>query len=137
MLSIQLERVAFAYSDAIPLLADIDIHIHRGFTGIVGENGAGKSTLLRLVAGELSPTAGRIIVEPRDAVVAFCAQGVSALGDDVRALADADDAGAGRWRGLLDLGPHELARWDTLSPGERRRWQLGAALARDPVHTQA
>jgi ATPase subunit of ABC transporter with duplicated ATPase domains len=132
VLSIQLERVAFAYSDAIPLLADIDIHIHRGFTGIVGENGAGKSTLLRLVAGELSPTAGRIIVEPRDATIAFCAQGVSALGDDVRALAEADDAGTGRWRGLLDLSPEELARWDTLSPGERRRWQLGAALARDP-----
>jgi ATPase subunit of ABC transporter with duplicated ATPase domains len=132
MHSIQLERVAFAYSDAIPLLADIALHLHRGFTGIVGENGAGKSTLLRLVAGELAPTAGRVIVEPRDAIIAVCAQGVSTLADDVRALADADDAVAGRWRGLLDLSPWELERWDTLSPGERRRWQLGAALARDP-----
>ncbi len=132
MHSIQLERVAFAFSDAVPLLADVDLHLHRGFTGIVGENGAGKTTLVRLIAGELAPRAGRITIEPRDAVVAICAQGVSALASDVRALADADDAIAGRWRGLLDLAPEELARWDTLSAGERRRWQLGAALARDP-----
>jgi ATPase subunit of ABC transporter with duplicated ATPase domains len=132
MTSIQLERVAFAYSDAVPLLADIDVHLHRGFTGIVGENGAGKTTLARLIAGELAPSAGRVTIEPRDAVIAICAQGVGTLGDDVRALAEADDASAGRWRGLLALVPEELARWDTLSAGERRRWQLGAALARDP-----
>ena len=26
----------------------------------------------------------------------------------------------------------DLARWETLSPGERRRWQLGAALHAEP-----
>ncbi|HEU4615058.1 MAG TPA: ATP-binding cassette domain-containing protein, partial [Kofleriaceae bacterium] len=26
----------------------------------------------------------------------------------------------------------QLARWDTLSPGERRRWQIGAALSAEP-----
>ena len=132
MHSIQLERVAFAYSDAVPLLADVDVHVHRGFTGIVGENGAGKTTLVRLIAGELEPTAGRVLVEPRGARVAVCAQGVTALADDVRTLADAEDAAAGRWRGLLDLAPAEIARWETLSAGERRRWQPGAALASEP-----
>src|SRR4051812_44242871 len=132
MHSIKLERVAFAYSDAVPLLADIDVHLRRGATGVVGENGAGKSTLVRLIAGELRPTAGRIVVEPRGAIIAVCAQGVAALDDDVRALAGADDAEAGRWRSVLELVPDQLARWDTLSPGERRRWQLGAAVARAP-----
>jgi ATPase subunit of ABC transporter with duplicated ATPase domains len=32
----------------------------------------------------------------------------------------------------LRLQPDDLARWSTLSPGERKRWQLGAALAREP-----
>jgi ATPase subunit of ABC transporter with duplicated ATPase domains len=132
MHSIKLERVAFAYSDAVPLLADVDVHLRRGATGIVGENGAGKSTLVRLIAGELRPTAGRIVIEPRGAIIATCAQGVAALDDDVRALAAADDVDAGRWRSVLELVPDELERWDTLSPGERRRWQLGAAIARAP-----
>jgi ATPase subunit of ABC transporter with duplicated ATPase domains len=132
MLSIQLERAAFAYSDAVPLLADVDVHLTRGFTGIVGENGAGKSTLLRLIGGELAPTSGRVILEPRDAAIACSAQGVDELAADVRVLAERDDASAGRWRGVLALEPGELSRWPTLSPGERRRWQLGAALAREP-----
>ena len=28
--------------------------------------------------------------------------------------------------------PTALERWSTLSPGERKRWQIGAALAREP-----
>jgi ATPase subunit of ABC transporter with duplicated ATPase domains len=35
-------------------------------------------------------------------------------------------------RAELALDPEELARWRTLSPGERKRWQVGAALADDP-----
>src|SRR5262249_11228002 len=132
MHSIKLERLAFGYSDAVPLLADVDVHLQRGFTGVVGENGAGKSTLVRLIAGELTPSGGRILVEPRDAVTAVCPQGVAALDDDVRALAGAGDAEARRWRSVLGLVPDELARWNTLSPGERRRWQLGSSLVRAP-----
>jgi heme exporter protein A len=36
----------------------------RGLLAVTGPNGAGKSTLLRLVAGLLTPTAGRIAVDP-------------------------------------------------------------------------
>lgn len=34
--------------------------------------------------------------------------------------------------GRLGVEAHSVGRWDTLSPGERKRWQLGAALASDP-----
>ncbi|MBC5833837.1 ABC-F family ATP-binding cassette domain-containing protein [Flavobacterium sp. F372] len=32
--------------------------------GIIGANGAGKSTFLKIIAGEMDPTAGRVILEP-------------------------------------------------------------------------
>jgi ATPase subunit of ABC transporter with duplicated ATPase domains len=34
--------------------------------------------------------------------------------------------------GRLAIDPASLHRWETLSPGERKRWQLGAALASEP-----
>ena len=32
--------------------------------GIIGANGAGKSTFLKIIAGEIDPTSGRVILEP-------------------------------------------------------------------------
>ena len=37
--------------------------IGHGRTGLVGRNGAGKSTLLRLIAGELTPASGDLVVQ--------------------------------------------------------------------------
>ena len=123
MSSIRVERLSFAYSDSISLLSDVELHVGRGFTGIVGENGAGKSTLLRLITSSLAPTAGRVAIEPADALVASCPQDVIAP-----PVHDVE----GRLRGRLGLTDDQLARWDTLSPGERRRWQIGAALSVAP-----
>jgi ATPase subunit of ABC transporter with duplicated ATPase domains len=132
MPSVRAERLAFAHHDAVPILAGVDLHLPEGFTGVVGENGAGKSTLLRLVAGDLAPTGGRVRVLPEGARVVRCPQEVDAPTAEVLALAAAEDAAARRWSGLLHLRPGDLERWATLSPGERRRWQVAAALARDP-----
>ncbi len=41
-------------------LNPVEIH------AVIGPNGAGKTTLLSMLAGELSPTAGRIRLEPQD-----------------------------------------------------------------------
>jgi ABC-type cobalamin/Fe3+-siderophores transport system ATPase subunit len=39
----------------------------RSLTCLVGPNGAGKTTLLRILAGELSPTSGRFLIDDTDA----------------------------------------------------------------------
>jgi ATPase subunit of ABC transporter with duplicated ATPase domains len=39
---------------------------------------------------------------------------------------------AARIRGRLALDPAAIARWTSLSLGERKRWQIGAALVETP-----
>jgi predicted CXXCH cytochrome family protein len=51
-------------------------------------------------------------------------------GPDVEA--ERGDGDARRLRAQLDLDPEALPRWSALSPGQRKRWQVGASLAREP-----
>ncbi|XXX76522.1 ATP-binding cassette domain-containing protein [Sorangium sp. So ce134] len=132
MSSLRAHRLSFAYSDASPILTDVDLCLTPGWYGIVGPNGAGKTTLLRLFAGDLEPDAGSLRVDPRGATIAVCPQAVEHADAAIRALAEAEDGLARRLRGELLLDPAELERWATLSPGERKRWQIGAALAAEP-----
>ncbi|MGA8890964.1 MAG: ATP-binding cassette domain-containing protein, partial [Anaeromyxobacteraceae bacterium] len=133
MSSIRLERLAFRHADAVPLFTRADAHLPAGWTAVVGENGAGKTTLLRLVEGSLVPTAGTVRVLPEGARVVLCPQETgTAPGPDALLLARRHDGEARRLTGLLRLDPGALSRFATLSPGVRKRWQVGAALAREP-----
>ncbi|MBI2395747.1 MAG: ABC-F family ATP-binding cassette domain-containing protein [Deltaproteobacteria bacterium] len=132
MPSVRLSRVCFAFSDFVPILVDVDLALQSGFTAVVGANGVGKTTLLRLIAGELRPDEGTVRVEPYGARVVTCAQEIAALEPAIASLAERDDGAAREIRARLRLDPPTIARFDTLSPGERKRWQIGAALAREP-----
>ena len=132
MVSIQSSRLSFAYSDRVPLITGVTVHLTAGWTALVGANGAGKTTFLRLVAGELEPEEGQIRIEPPAARIELCRQSVERLDPVIRAFAAAWDGTAERLKGRLRLQPDDLERWPTLSPGERRRWQIGAALAAQP-----
>ncbi|MFK4836753.1 ABC-F family ATP-binding cassette domain-containing protein [Microbacterium sp. ZW T2_14] len=55
-----LDRVSFTWADGTVALADVSGSFGTGHTGLVGRNGSGKSTLLRLIAGDLTPSAGHI-----------------------------------------------------------------------------
>jgi ATPase subunit of ABC transporter with duplicated ATPase domains len=132
VLSIDLSRVYFAHSSAVPLISDLSLRLEAGWTGVVGPNGSGKTSLLALLAGEYVPDAGVLRLHPRGLSVRLCSQTVETLGDDVRAFAVAQGGGAERLRGELALEPAALARWESLSPGERKRWQVGAALHAEP-----
>lgn len=123
-----LRNVSFAFPAAPPLLEGVDLSLGPGFTAIVGPNGAGKTTLLRLLSGEFVPDRGSLELPPRAHVV-LCAQACDARID--MAFAERTDGAAQRLRQQLGLRPHALAR-GALSPGERRRWQIGAALGAEP-----
>lgn len=132
MSSIRAHEVGFAYDASSSLFEDVSFHLTSGWTGLVGANGAGKTTLLRLITGELQPAAGQLKREPKDARVVVCEQRVELASDALTSFAWAGDGLARRLHGRLRLEPTQLDRWPTLSPGERKRWQLGAALWSEP-----
>ncbi|MBM3523784.1 MAG: ABC transporter ATP-binding protein [Alphaproteobacteria bacterium] len=54
------------YHDVFWALHDVSVRVgHRQRLGIIGPNGSGKTTLLRILAGNLTPTSGRVRVNGR------------------------------------------------------------------------
>ncbi|MEJ7729983.1 MAG: ATP-binding cassette domain-containing protein [Polyangiaceae bacterium] len=133
MVALRFVGVSFSFHDAVPMLVGVSLHLGEGWYGLVGANGAGKSTLLSLVAGQRTPDEGKVLLEPRDALVRLVPQTVELCAPAVVDFARRDDAVARRTRAELRLQPGDLARWPSLSPGERKRWQIGAALADEPA----
>jgi ATPase subunit of ABC transporter with duplicated ATPase domains len=132
MTALHLDHLSFSYTSAVPVVDDVSVHIGEGWTGVVGPNGAGKTTLLRLITGDLTADSGNVTTDPRDGLMVMVDQNVDETGAAVERLARATDRVARRSMGALRLDPAELWRWETLSPGERKRWQLAAALAVEP-----
>jgi len=64
---VRLEHVSFSYGPGGGAVTNISAHFPPGsFSVIVGRNGSGKSTLAQLMAGLLSPSDGRVIVDGVD-----------------------------------------------------------------------
>jgi ATPase subunit of ABC transporter with duplicated ATPase domains len=132
MPAVHLHDVSFHYTSAVPVLSDVALSLGTGWIGVVGANGAGKTTLLRLIDGSLAPSAGSVVLDPGDGVVVHCPQTADTIDPNIAALAEARDGAAHSLLGRLELDRRDLERWRTLSPGERKRWQIGGALYRDP-----
>ncbi len=131
-ITLRLVRVDFAYRESVSILSGVSLDLGPGWTAVVGPNGGGKTTLLRLLAGELRPGAGAIERHPPSALVHLCHQRVDDAGGGLADLAASWERAAIRLRARLDLEPKTLQRWATLSPGQRKRWQIGAALHARP-----
>ncbi|HET8938956.1 MAG TPA: ABC-F family ATP-binding cassette domain-containing protein, partial [Polyangiales bacterium] len=59
---IRLEGLAKSYGDHT-VLGHVNLKVQRGERiGIIGVNGAGKTTLLRMIAGEIEPSDGKIVI---------------------------------------------------------------------------
>lgn len=120
------EQVDFVYeTSSQPIVAGLTAHFPYGWTGVAGANGTGKTTILRLATGELKPRKGQVTIA-RPAL--YCAQRTDTPPAKFGALLDATDGDAGAVRGRLGVEQDWLARWCTLSHGERKRAQIATAL---------
>jgi lipooligosaccharide transport system ATP-binding protein len=132
----------------------VDLVCHPGQVhGLLGPNGAGKTTTLRMLYGFLTPDAGAIRVEGRDArrdltsvkrLIGVCTQDDTFDGDftveqnlriAARYFRPRPVALGERVGELLDrfeLRPHARAKPETLSGGYRRRLMLARATVHRP-----
>lgn len=129
-----------------PVLRDVEWRIAPGErTGIVGANGAGKSTLLGLIAGTITPDAGRVKRGKTVQLAVLDQQGDALAGLTDDRIADV----LGRLRGGYEVEGREVtpaqllerlgfgrgqlsARIGELSGGQRRRLQLMLTLLSEP-----
>jgi ATPase subunit of ABC transporter with duplicated ATPase domains len=130
---VRLANLSFSYADSVPIIRHASLQLAPGWTGVVGANGAGKTTLLRLLMRDLQPSSGHVRFDPPSLTVALCPQTAEQITSAIEAFADATDRVSRRIQGELALDANALSRWPTLSPGERKRWQVGAALAAEPA----
>jgi ABC transport system ATP-binding/permease protein len=134
-----------------PLLDGVSCHVEAGQRiGLLGRNGAGKTTLMRLVAGDLEPDGGEIVLAPGTRV-AMLRQDVpqdvnGTIADVVAGGLDADappaapdDEHDAAWRRehavARILSRMELAAdaaFAPLSSGMKRRVLLARALVTEP-----
>ncbi|MDR1415778.1 MAG: ABC transporter ATP-binding protein/permease [Odoribacteraceae bacterium] len=62
--AIEYDRVSFAYTEGMPVLKEVSLHIPRGITvALVGQSGSGKSTFVDLLPRFYDVTAGEIRVD--------------------------------------------------------------------------
>jgi sodium transport system ATP-binding protein len=143
-----------AKARTVQAVADVSWHAADGcITGLLGPNGAGKTTTLRMVAGLISPDAGRIDVDGFD-VARQPAAALARLGvlSDARGLyprltarenivyygrLQGMDAAAANLRAealaaMFDMRPLLDRRTDGFSQGERMKTALARALVHDP-----
>lgn len=66
---LELQNISYGVEqdgDSKNILRDISLTIDERFVAITGPNGGGKSTLAKVIAGILTPTQGRILLDGED-----------------------------------------------------------------------
>jgi iron complex transport system ATP-binding protein len=156
--AIETDDLYFSYTEDVPVLRGVSVGIKAGrVTTLLGANACGKTTLLRLLARDLSPSAGRVLLDGVDirrikrrdfarraaivhqknaapddlSVRRLAAYGRLPHGSMFRAAGAADEKAvesALERAGLSDLADAPVG---TLSGGQRQRAFIAMALAQD------
>jgi Fe-S cluster assembly ATP-binding protein len=63
---LELKNISYEVPGRKPILQDINLTVNDRFVAITGPNGSGKSTLAKIIAGIISPTSGKIILDGED-----------------------------------------------------------------------
>lgn len=127
---ISAHELSYRYPDStVYALEGFSASFGVGWTGIVGDNGAGKSTLLRIICGNLKPEAGTMV--PQSFGI-YCEQSTEAPPDGMEDFALDYSSNAVRLRSSLEIDDAWFWRYDSLSPGERKRIQIACAVHLSP-----
>ena len=153
-------RFGFSLKRAAPRIVqavrDVNLHAPDGqITGLLGPNGAGKTTTLRMLAGLITPDAGRMTVDGID-VATRSREALARMGvlSDARGLyprlsarenivyygrlhgmsAEAANARAESLAQMFDMAALLDRRTDGFSQGERMKTALARALVHDPAN---
>jgi ATP-binding cassette subfamily F protein uup len=126
------------------VLVDETWHLGPGDrVGLVGVNGSGKTTFLRMLAGELAPVSGTVVIG-KTVRLAYLSQDVAELPGALRVLEAVTEIANTARLGAVELSAGQLAerfgfpgprQWTPvadLSGGERRRLQLLRLLMAEP-----
>lgn len=128
--SLIFKNISYLYSGSTPLLHDVTFHLGLGWTGVVGANGVGKTTLLKLACSQINAVDGSI---SRPEPVYYVEQRTDHLPVEAAEFFASYDRAACQLRGKLQIEEEWIARWDTLSHGERKRLQIAIALWSAPA----
>lgn len=128
MYRVRISELSFQFRSDISLLDSISATATKGWYGLVGANGCGKSTLLRIIAGIQQADNGRILVEPNHLSLHYCEQELQKPIDSICQFAKSEAKEARILREQFMILPMQIDRWESLSSGEKKRWQVAAAL---------
>jgi taurine transport system ATP-binding protein len=151
MALLELERISAQYpGTAEPVLTDISLSLGpQQLLVALGPSGSGKTTLLNLIAGFVSPSAGRISLDQKPVIGPGAERGVVfqddallpwqtvlenvAFGLQLAGVGRAQrEAKARELLKLVDLAGFEKRRIWELSGGQRQRVGIARALAAEP-----
>ena len=146
---VELRDASRWYGNVVAVNA-ITVGLEAGITGLLGPNGAGKSTVLHMIAGLLSPSAGKVLIDgqnaagnpeiyrkvglvpEREAVQPFLTGYEFVLMNArLQKLANPAEA-AKRAVALVDLEGAAHRRVGGYSKGMRQRIKIAGALVHDP-----
>ena len=135
-MSLEIQKLYFSYpSSHVTLFEDFSLQFNDGWTCIAGSNGCGKSTLLKLIAGLLKPDEGRIVSGGQNSsgYVIYCPQETAEVPENLYSVFWSDDNEVRRFFSMLHITEEMIARYDSLSGGEKKRIQIACALADRPT----
>ena len=148
---LEIKHLSYVTPEGKTILDDINLKVDQRFVAITGPNGSGKSTLAKTIAGIITPTEGRILIDGEDitgmSITERAKNGVSfAFQQPVRfkgiTVSDIISIAAGRELSLDDaceyLSEVGLCARDyihreineSLSGGELKRIEIATAFAR-------
>lgn len=130
--------IAFGYGSEKPLFSELDITVHpEDRIAVIGKNGKGKSTLIKVLAGELKPQSGEILMHPDIALGYFGQTNIELLEPKLTVEEEISSANPSLGRTsvrsicgcMMFGGSHAEKKIQVLSGGEKSRVMFGKIIA--------